>query len=352
MKQKLIYIEDNKLDQLSFLTFIESNNIEFECKFADSIKEAKKILKKENFDIALIDFKLGDGTAFNIIDILKKTPFIILTGAGDENIAIQAMKKGAYDYIIKDTIGSYLKNLPSIIENTIKRKKLEEEVKNYQDNLEKMVIARTDALRNEIDEHEKDTEKTFKDEKLFDEKVNESDLFDGIVHNIAYNDNIDDNILTQFSKNMVLFFDNPENTSLKMEIQGKIYNANNISEGDKKIRADIIDNNIIIGNIEVSRFAASNEIDKDIFREEEILFLDNVATKIVMFARIIRTLNEKSFIINNLRDEFRKIKEEIEKLNSEISVLSGKNENNDLEEIYREITGIETNIDRIINLSC
>ena len=87
MKQKLIYIEDNKIDQLSFLTFIDSNNIEYECVFADSIKDAKKILKKNKFDIAIIDYNLGDGTAFNIIDIINNTPFIILTGAGDENTA-------------------------------------------------------------------------------------------------------------------------------------------------------------------------------------------------------------------------------------------------------------------------
>jgi hypothetical protein len=47
MSIKIIYIEDNKLDQLAFLTFIESNSISYDLKFADSIKDAKKILKKE-----------------------------------------------------------------------------------------------------------------------------------------------------------------------------------------------------------------------------------------------------------------------------------------------------------------
>lgn len=54
MKQKLIYIEDNKIDQLSFLTFIDNNNIEYDCIFADSIKDAKKILKKRNSILQLL----------------------------------------------------------------------------------------------------------------------------------------------------------------------------------------------------------------------------------------------------------------------------------------------------------
>ena len=201
MKLKLIYIEDNKIDQLSFLTFIDTNSIEYDCRFADSLKEAKKILKKNKFDIAIIDYNLGDGTAFNIIDIIDNTPFIILTGAGDEKIAIQAMKKGAYDYIIKDITGSYLKNLPSIIESTIKRRTLEEEIKNYQINLEKMVEIRTEALRKEIEEHEKVAENEIKDKMILKEKEAEFEILSKSMNylsanNVAFEKLYDDLLLS------------------------------------------------------------------------------------------------------------------------------------------------------------
>lgn len=132
IKEKILYIEDDEYDRLTIKNFIIDNNLPYEYTTIQSVKESKKILKNEKFDIALIDYKLGDGTAFDVIEYINDIPFIILTGAGDESVATKAMKKGAYDYVIKDVSSNYIKSLPIIIDNSIKRKKAEVELKKYQ----------------------------------------------------------------------------------------------------------------------------------------------------------------------------------------------------------------------------
>ncbi|NIT57185.1 MAG: hybrid sensor histidine kinase/response regulator, partial [Aliifodinibius sp.] len=59
---------------------------------ADSVAEAKKVLNSEEFDIIITDYSLGDGTAFDILELIIDTPIIITTGAGDEEIAVKALK--------------------------------------------------------------------------------------------------------------------------------------------------------------------------------------------------------------------------------------------------------------------
>jgi len=89
------------------------------------VSEAQSILSSERFDIVVADYLLEDGTAFDILDLVRNTPFIFTTGAGDEEVAIKAWKAGAYDYLIKDSKRNYLKTVPITVENAIKHKRME-----------------------------------------------------------------------------------------------------------------------------------------------------------------------------------------------------------------------------------
>jgi PAS domain S-box-containing protein len=85
---------------------------------------------------------LDDGTAFDILDLAKDTPVIVVTVSGDVGIAVKAMKAGAYDYLTKDIERNYLKALPVTIENALKRKGDEEKLKL----LESAVVNANDAI--------------------------------------------------------------------------------------------------------------------------------------------------------------------------------------------------------------
>jgi PAS domain S-box-containing protein len=125
-RYKILLIEDDKLDQRAFMRMVKEKKLSYDCTVAGSVSEAKSILVSGQFDIIISDYSLGDGTAFNILDLVKNTPVILVTGAGDEEVAVKAWKTGAYDYLTKDSERNYLKTVPITIENTIKHKRMEE----------------------------------------------------------------------------------------------------------------------------------------------------------------------------------------------------------------------------------
>ena len=69
--------------------------------------EAINRIAENNIECVLLDYKLPDMTACEILDELErsaiKVAFVIMTGYGDEHIAVEMMKRGALDYIVKDT---------------------------------------------------------------------------------------------------------------------------------------------------------------------------------------------------------------------------------------------------------
>lgn len=146
---KLLLIEDDKIDQLAFTKMVQEENLPYNCTLADSVSDAKDILNNQSFDVIIADYSLKDGTAFDILESAKEIPIIFATGAGNEKLAVQAMKAGAYDYLIKNPSRSYLSILPVIIENAINHAKMAMKIKAYHENLEELVKERTEQLQQE-----------------------------------------------------------------------------------------------------------------------------------------------------------------------------------------------------------
>jgi len=96
-------------DEESFLrvltTVLEATQL-FEVYPCESGDEAVETLKRASFDVIILDHKMPGLTGLNVLQWLheqkSETPVIMLTGAGSENIAVEAMKLGAYDYLRKD----------------------------------------------------------------------------------------------------------------------------------------------------------------------------------------------------------------------------------------------------------
>lgn len=125
---KVLLIEDDKIDQMAFDRFMKKEGVEYDYMIAGSVGEAKEILRKNDFDVVLTDYMLGDGTAFDIFEHVTHIPVIFITGAGNELIAVKAIKQGAYDYIIKDHERNYLSLLPIAINKAIDRKVAKEKL--------------------------------------------------------------------------------------------------------------------------------------------------------------------------------------------------------------------------------
>jgi len=129
VRYKILVIEDDKLDQMAFRRLVEDENLAYDYTIAESVSRAQSVLGSEHFDVIISDYSLGDGTAFDILDSVKDIPIILVTGAGDEELAIKAWRAGAYDYLVKDMGRNYLKAVPVTVENVIKHKRTEDKLR-------------------------------------------------------------------------------------------------------------------------------------------------------------------------------------------------------------------------------
>jgi two-component system phosphate regulon sensor histidine kinase PhoR len=148
-RYKILMVEDDRLDQMAFKRAVKEENLPYDYTIAGSAAQAKEILGGDKFDLVFVDYLLGDGTAFDILDQVQNTPSVFTTGTGSEELAVKAMKAGASDYLIKDPARNYLKVMPEVVKNTIRHKKAEDELKKYHEKLVDLVKERTEQLAEE-----------------------------------------------------------------------------------------------------------------------------------------------------------------------------------------------------------
>ncbi len=83
--------------------------------------EALAFLSQETIDLLLLDIQLADTRGEDLIremaDSGRDIPFLVITGQGDERVAVNMMKQGALDYLVKDT--DFLDRLPSIVDRAM-----------------------------------------------------------------------------------------------------------------------------------------------------------------------------------------------------------------------------------------
>lgn len=79
----------------------------YEVGTAGSAKDARTWLDRHTPDLMILDLKLQDGSGPALVAGLLRdkvrVPFVVVTGQGDEKVAVEVMKQGALDYVIKDT---------------------------------------------------------------------------------------------------------------------------------------------------------------------------------------------------------------------------------------------------------
>ena len=93
-----------------------------------------KTLDRANYGAVILDYSLPDLTGLEVLkqigDSGHDVPVIIVTGQGDESIAVHAMKEGAYDYVVKT--GDYFKRLPSLVTQVIEKHELRMRLREFE----------------------------------------------------------------------------------------------------------------------------------------------------------------------------------------------------------------------------
>ncbi len=125
-KLRILLLDDDQVDRMAIQRYTEKEGLPYQIEMADSIAEATRLLATRKYDLALLDYLLPDGRGLDLLKTIRDVPVIFVTGSGDENIAVQALRGGAYDYLIKDPERNYLIVLPATINNVMERKRAEE----------------------------------------------------------------------------------------------------------------------------------------------------------------------------------------------------------------------------------
>jgi signal transduction histidine kinase len=116
---RVLVVDDD--EGLLFLMADALRNEGYEVATAASAKTARASLDLQAPDLMLLDLKLPDGTGPDLVAALQLSrapvPFIVVTGQGDEKVAVQVMKQGALDYVMKDT--ALLDLLPAVVKRAL-----------------------------------------------------------------------------------------------------------------------------------------------------------------------------------------------------------------------------------------
>lgn len=128
MDMKILYVEDNPLDAELMQNALKRQVPPIDCRIASSLKEGREVIEQnQNFDLVLIDIMLPDGSGLELLQEIRQKELdmaaVVLTGSGDEESAVTAMKTGADDYIVKSV--NYLQHLPGLFNDAINRFKNE-----------------------------------------------------------------------------------------------------------------------------------------------------------------------------------------------------------------------------------
>lgn len=128
----VLLIEDSPTDaQLFQHVFFRAAVGEWTLVHAERLSEAIAYCQTQSFDVALLDLRLPDSDGLDTIcqfhQAVPDIPIIILTVFDDEELALQAMAKGAQDYLVKDQVTTQL--LRKSIRYTIERSQILKQLK-------------------------------------------------------------------------------------------------------------------------------------------------------------------------------------------------------------------------------
>ena len=127
----------------------------YDVQLASNGHEAAAIVEGNAFDLVLTDIVMQDGNGIALLERIRAQqphlPVIIVTAIHDIGVAIDAMRRGAYDYLLKPFEREHL---VATVLRALEHRQALQESHNYQQNLEQVVQARTEMLRQAMEDLE------------------------------------------------------------------------------------------------------------------------------------------------------------------------------------------------------
>ena len=104
---RLLIVEDNPVDALSLKKALQqAKGANFAISHVETLAEAKESLENGDFHVLVLDLGLPDSQGLETVLKVQKSapdlPIVVVSGLDDESLAIETVKNGAQDYLIKD----------------------------------------------------------------------------------------------------------------------------------------------------------------------------------------------------------------------------------------------------------
>jgi two-component system cell cycle response regulator len=152
-KLRILNLEDNQDDSELVRMGLAREGIECDLVRVETREDFVAAIERGGVDLILADYSLPSFDGLSALDIAKQkcpaVPFIFLSGAIGEGFAIETIKSGATDYVLKDGLSRLpvaIRRALLEVEEHTKLRQAEKELEQYRQHLEEMVRERTTEL--------------------------------------------------------------------------------------------------------------------------------------------------------------------------------------------------------------
>ncbi|HEX3438345.1 MAG TPA: HD domain-containing phosphohydrolase [Pseudacidobacterium sp.] len=145
--ERVLVVDDEHSVRTVIVAMLEAEH--YQAVVAGNGLEAIEHLQNDPpYDLVLSDIVMRGPSGMELLDWLRQvhphTPVVMVTGVSDLGVAVSAMRKGAYDYLLKPL---QIEQLRITVRRALEYKRLAQQNFSYQSNLEQLIADRTDMLR-------------------------------------------------------------------------------------------------------------------------------------------------------------------------------------------------------------
>ncbi len=151
---RILHLEDDPLDAELVMSALDAEGIPFDMVRVTTRSDFVDALQTGSFDMIFADYSLPAFDGLAALEISKEKcpdlPFIFVTGKMGEELAIDTLKSGATDYVLKHRLSRLAPSVRRAIAEVgerLKRRRAEKELRKHQEHLEQLVEERTAELR-------------------------------------------------------------------------------------------------------------------------------------------------------------------------------------------------------------
>jgi len=105
---RILIVDDDVVDRMALRRALARSGVDVNIDEAHGALEALSTVPRSDYDCVFLDYHLGDGNGLSVLRGIRgagiEVPVVMLTSQGDESVAVELMKAGAADYVVKSAL--------------------------------------------------------------------------------------------------------------------------------------------------------------------------------------------------------------------------------------------------------